>query len=333
MTFPVVITIAVAGDPADDQLTLADAAVVADTAQQAGVSALRLLDQPVGTPPPGPSGGAGRIVDPTVAAAYLAGRQGRIGYLVDVATTHQAPYNTARRVLSIDRATDGQAGIVLRAGAGDEVSDAVTAAPGPEDPAARWSDYAEVLTRLWESFPRSALIGDQDAAVVADHTAIRAIDHVGEFYRVAGPLDGPSSRQGRPVLAVTDVAIVGWDRAAALADVISVASDEASTAAEALANAVERVGRHRREITLIGRMPVDARREVNAEQLAERLAQFVAAHGLDGLELLPVGGVEAVLSVLASVVTVLAEPPGITLRDSLGVPEPIGQLVSTGTGA
>ncbi len=230
MTFPVVITIAVAGDPADDQLTLADATVVADTAQQAGAIALRLLDQPVGTQTPGSAVGPGRVVDPTVAAAYLAGRQGRIGYLVDVATTHQAPYNTARRVLSIDRATDGQVGIVLRTGAGDEVSDAVAARPGLGDPAARWSEYAEVLTRLWESFPRSALIGDQDAAVVADHTAIRPIDHAGDHYRVAGPLDGPSSRQGRPVLAVTDVATVGWDRAAALADVILVSADEAPTA-------------------------------------------------------------------------------------------------------
>jgi alkanesulfonate monooxygenase SsuD/methylene tetrahydromethanopterin reductase-like flavin-dependent oxidoreductase (luciferase family) len=333
MTFPVVITIAVAVDPADDQLTLADAAVVADTAQQAGAIALRLLDQPADTPTPGSARGPGRVLDPTVAAAYLAGRQGRIGYLVDVATTHQAPYNTARRVLSIDRATDGQVGIVLRAGAGDEVSDAVAAQPVPGDPAARWSEYAEVLARLWESFPRSALIGDQDAAVVADDTAIRPIDHAGEFYRVAGPLDGPSSRQGRPVLAVTDVATVGWDRAAALADVILVAADEAPTASEALANATERIGRPRREIALIGRLPVDARGEVNAEKLAERLAQFVAAHRLDGLELLPVGGVEAVLSVLASVVTVQAEPPGITLRDSLGVPEPIGSLVSTGSGA
>ena len=72
-----------------------------------------------------------------------------------------------------------------------------------------------MLTRLWESFPREALIGDQETRLVVDDALIRPIDHDGRFYRVAGPLDGPSSVQGRPVLAAADRAAL--DDAAAVA--------------------------------------------------------------------------------------------------------------------
>ena len=170
-------------------VSLAEARAVAALAEEAGVGAIRLLDR---SP-------AGHALDPTVVAAYLSGLGGRIGYVAEVPTTHHAPYNAARRALSLDRASGGLFGLALRPGEGDEVSDP-NAPQAPAGPAARWSEYAKVLVRLWESFPRKALVGDQGAAVVADDALIAPIDHEGVSYRVAGPLDGPSSVQRRPVL-------------------------------------------------------------------------------------------------------------------------------------
>lgn len=310
MSFPVVITLAVSG-------SLDDATVVADTAQQAGAVALRLLDDT-------PGATVGRVIDPSIAAAFLAGRQGRIGYLVDVPTSHQTPYNTARRVLSIDRATDGQAGVVLRPGTGDEVSDAV-ARRSVGQPAPRWSEYAEILTRLWDSFPRSALVGDQENAVVADDSAIEPIGHAGDHYRVAGPLDGPSSRQGRPVLVAADPETVGWDRLAAVADVVLVPASAAAQSVGALAAAAERVRRPRREVALLGRVEVDPTTETAAGTVAQ-LTELVETTGLDGLEVVPEGDLEAVLSVIGSVVTELADPPDVTLRASFGLVESVERL-------
>lgn len=171
-----------------DALSLADADAIAAVARDAGV-VLRLVE--------------GHL-DPTVVAGYLAGRHPGVELLVDIPTSHNAPYNTARRVLSLDRATGGRVGVVLRTGDGDEVSDAVTPDRSATDPAERWSEYASILTRLWASFPREALIGDQENEVVADDTLIHPIDHQGRFYRVAGPLDGPSSVRGRPEIAAVD---------------------------------------------------------------------------------------------------------------------------------
>jgi hypothetical protein len=62
-------------------ISLAEAAAVAALAQRAGVAALRLVD---GTP-------GVRTIDPSVVGAFLAGRYGDIGYLVDVPTTAGRP--------------------------------------------------------------------------------------------------------------------------------------------------------------------------------------------------------------------------------------------------
>ncbi|HEY1134034.1 MAG TPA: LLM class flavin-dependent oxidoreductase, partial [Nocardioides sp.] len=230
MSIPVLLDLTV-GEPAPDRahvVSLADAADLVTAAAAAGVVAVRLRD---GDAAPG-------VLDPSVVASYLASRAPDLGYLVDVPTTQHAPYNTARRVLSLDRATDGRTGVVLRPGVGDDVSDGAPDRPvGVVSVGERWTEYAAVLAGLWESFPREALVGDQAAAIVVDDTLLRPVGHDGAAYRVAGPLDGPSSVQGRPVLVAADVDVVGWAGVAASADVVLLETDDAADAADSLERA------------------------------------------------------------------------------------------------
>ncbi|MFE2179887.1 hypothetical protein ACFXB5_04615, partial [Streptomyces sp. NPDC059455] len=108
MTRTIVLDLAVGSS-----LSVADAIEIAAAARDTGVTAVRLLD-----------GGPDDVLDPTVVAAHLAGRFPESHWIVDAPTTHNAPYNLARRVLSLDRATAGRSGLALRAGDGDEVSEA-----------------------------------------------------------------------------------------------------------------------------------------------------------------------------------------------------------------
>ncbi|MFC4069509.1 LLM class flavin-dependent oxidoreductase [Actinoplanes subglobosus] len=286
MSLAVTVTIAVGDDPAVP--SLAEAGVIADLAARLGVAALRLTDA---------------ALDPTVVAAYLAGRHPGIGYLPEVPTTHQAPYNVARRILSLDRATAGRIGVALLPGDGDEVSDQ-NRPTDATDPARRWAEYAHVLTRLWESFPREALIGDQENAIVADDTLIRRIDHEGTFYRVAGPLDGPSSVQGRPVI-VADLGTLDLASVATSADVIVTGRP----------GGVDRGG-----AALFGRIAVGATTDPAA------LRDWAADHSLDGIELVPDGDVTAVLrAIVPHLISPAATPPP-TLRAALGLSEPLAVL-------
>lgn len=288
-------------------LSLAEADAVTALGQAVGVTGLRLVDAATGA----------QTLDPTVVGSYLAGRHGDIGYLADVPTTHQAPYNVARRVLSADRATEGRFGVTLRTGGGDEVSDATAPDPTATDPAGRWAEYADVLVRLWESFPRRALIGDVDRALVVDDTLIRPIRHEGRFYRVAGPLDGPSSVQGRPVLAAADLGVLDLGTAARSIDVAIV--DQAHTAGvdAAVTAALRQAGRDRTAVALIGRLTVP----VDESPSATAVRDWLDAAGLDGVVLAPAGGAQQVTDLLRSLVPRLHPARGATLRAGLGLPD------------
>lgn len=307
VSLPVLIELVV-GEPLPDAtttpLSLAEAAAIAEVAQQTGVTAIRLVDAVPGV----------RVLDPSVVASYLAGRVDGIGFLVDVPTSRHAPYNVARRVLSFDRATAGQVGVVLGVGDGDEVSEAAVPDPTATDPAERWSEYADVLRRLWESFPRQALIGDRERAIVVDDTLLRRLGHVGRFYRVAGPLDGPSSVQGRPLLVAADPAALGWTGPALFADVVIV--DRDSSAADlSLTSALERIDRPRDDVALLGRTVLGPGESNRAA--ASGLTSWISEAGLDGLVLAPDGTAAEISTLISALVPLLAPRRAETLRAAL----------------
>jgi alkanesulfonate monooxygenase SsuD/methylene tetrahydromethanopterin reductase-like flavin-dependent oxidoreductase (luciferase family) len=306
------------GEPASQQadgpalVSLADAGAVAAVAEEVGVASIRLVDGVA----------AGRTLDPTVVGAYLAGIHGGVGYVAEVPTTHNAPYNAARRVLSLDRATGGRVGVALRAGEGDEVSEATVPDPSATDPAQRWTEYARVLTRLWASFPREALIGDQAAGIVVEEALIKPINHEGPFYRVAGPLDGPSSVQGRPVV-VADLGVLDATAVAESADVVVVDREYAAGADAALAEALQQAGRSREDVALLGRVEVALDDPAAAAALGDELRAWADEHRLDGFELVPTGGTEAVVTALRALVPQLVDAAAVssapTLRAALGL--------------
>ena len=286
---------------APSQVSLAEADAIVAVAQDAGVTAIRLVDHR----------GGYRTLDPSVVAAHLAGKYADIGWVIDAPTTHNAPYNLARRVLSLDRATGGRAGVVLLAGTGDEVSDAAAPDRDATDSADRWLEYAHVLTQLWESFPAAALLGDQENAIVADAGLIRPIDFDGRFYRVAGPLDGPSSVQGRPLLIATEPATIGWPRVATLADAVIVDRNQIDSAAVELVTALHSVGRRRDAVALLARVS-DTR--------------AIPAHGIEGIVLAIDGGAPEILAAVRGLVPQSSAGRGDTLRTELELPVPEGVL-------
>ncbi|MFD1815276.1 LLM class flavin-dependent oxidoreductase [Rhodococcus gannanensis] len=283
------------GDPraGTRHVSLADADAIAAAATELGAAGLRLLDR-----------ADDRLAtDPSVAGAYLAGRHDGLAYVIDASTTNNAPYNLARRVLSFDRATGRGVGLVLRPGSGDEVSDAVVPDTTATDSAERWLEYARILSGLWASFPADALLGDQEAAIVADDSRIRPIDHEGRFYRVAGPLDGPATTRGLPTTVVADAAALGWGRVAAVADTVIVELDDIDGADGALTAALEAAGRRRADVTLLVRVDGD----VDPAGLRARSSDA----GTDGFVVAPTGDAESIADAVRRLVPALASPAGV----------------------
>ncbi len=122
-----------------------------------------------------------------------------------------APYNAARRFLSLDHLSGARAGVLFTAGDAEAEGTA---------------ERIDVIRALWNSWPVDTLIADRDRGVFATTEGIRRVAHEGARYRVAGPLNSPSSRQGEPVSLWRVSSAEELDRAGGLVDLVLIEDPE-----------------------------------------------------------------------------------------------------------
>src|SRR5260370_33034937 len=87
-----------------------------------------------------------------------------------------------------------------------------------------------VVKALWDSGADDAVVNDRSGGRYARPDRIRPINHRGDYYRVAGPLNLPRCPQGRPVLVQAGSSDIGRRFAARHADAVFTAHVEKATA-------------------------------------------------------------------------------------------------------
>jgi hypothetical protein len=180
-------------------------------------------------------GAASTAADATIAAWTLLDRLADVGVLAEIrAGADDHPYNVARRIATLDHLSGGRAGAIL------------VAEPADGDVAA---ETADVLQRLWRSWPLDAVAVAKDAAEFTRSGAIAPIDHRGPALTVMGPLNVPSTPQGTPVLgwnvagpapAGADLVIAGGD--ADVADGPALVVDAGAAGLDAALRRVDALG-------------------------------------------------------------------------------------------
>jgi FMN-dependent oxidoreductase (nitrilotriacetate monooxygenase family) len=125
-----------------------------------------------------------------------------VGLIATASTSYNEPYNLARRFATLDHLSDGRAGwnIVTSASQAEARNFGLEGRADHADRYRRATEFVGVVNKLWDSWEDGALLGDKESGLYADPVRTHAIDHVGDFFRVAGPLSVPRSPQGRPVL-------------------------------------------------------------------------------------------------------------------------------------
>jgi len=132
-----------------------------------------------------------------------------------------------------------------------------------------------VVKALWDSWADDAVLDDRAGGVYAKADRIRPIDHRGEFYQVAGPLNMPRCPQGRPVLVQAGSSDTGRRFAARHAEAVFTAHMAKATAQEfyadlkALAAAEGRNPAH--VLILPGLSPMIGATEAEAQRLAREV--------------------------------------------------------------
>ncbi|SNS66455.1 LLM class flavin-dependent oxidoreductase [Rhodococcoides kyotonense] len=216
-------------------------------------------------------------LDPTLLTSALAGSTSHIGLIPTASTSLNKPYNLARRILTLDHVSGGRAGwnavttFEHRAGRNFGIDEL----PDRDERYGRAAEFVDVTVGLWDSWEDDALVGDQSEAHFADPQKVHALQHQGEFYSVAGPLNVIRSPQGRPVLVQAGSSPQGIEFAARHAEVIygtQFGLEGAASFSDAVGRGALAAGRQRSDVKILpGLVPLVGSTEAEAREKFDEL--------------------------------------------------------------
>ena len=125
-----------------------------------------------------------------------------VGFGLTYATTFMHPFYVARLFNSLDHVTNGR--IAFNVIASSRGADAANY--GFDELMEhglryeRMEEFIDVCRALWDSAAADAFSWDRETGIVADPAKVHAINHVGKFFKVRGPLNCMPSPQIHPVL-------------------------------------------------------------------------------------------------------------------------------------
>jgi FMN-dependent oxidoreductase (nitrilotriacetate monooxygenase family) len=159
-------------------------------------------------------------LEPLTLLSAVATHTRSIGLVGTASSTYNSPFNLARRFASLDHISHGRAGwnVVTSFDTGtsrnyglDEHLDYATRY-------GRALEAVRVIQGLWDSYEDDAFPADVQRGVFLDPTRLHALNHVGEHFRVDGPLNLSRSAQGQPVIFQAGVSEDGRNLAAHVAE-------------------------------------------------------------------------------------------------------------------
>lgn len=166
--------------------------------------------------------GNGAALEPLTLLSALAAVTERIGLIGTATTTYNEPYHVARTFASLDSISGGRAGwnLVTSDNASEAANFGRDVHVGHASRYARAREFHEVVTGLWDSWDDDAYRNDKEGGVLFDPAHLHALQHRGEHFSVAGPLNVARSPQARPVQVQAGGSEAGRALAAATAEVI-----------------------------------------------------------------------------------------------------------------
>lgn len=219
--------------------------------------------------------------EPLTLLSAIASRTKNIGLVATATTTYYPPFLLARLFASLDNVSNGRAGwnLVTSAAASEAQNFGLDQHPEPEVRYARAAEFATVVKGLWESWEDDAFPRDRDSGLFADPGKLHILNHHGEHFAVAGPLNVPRSPQGHPVVVQAGSSEPGRELAAATAEVVFTAHQTLESAADFYADVKGRMARYGRAPDTLKIMPgvmaVVGDSERHAREKYEELQELV----------------------------------------------------------
>jgi FMN-dependent oxidoreductase (nitrilotriacetate monooxygenase family) len=159
-------------------------------------------------------------LEPLTLLSAVATHTTNIGLIATASSTYNSPFNLARRLASLDQISNGRAGWNVVTSFDSQVSKNF-GLDEHLDYATRYGrarEFVEVARGLWDSYEDDAFPADVERGIFLDPAKLHALNHVGEHFKVAGPLNLSRSPQGQPVIFQAGVSEDGRNLAAQVAE-------------------------------------------------------------------------------------------------------------------
>ena len=214
-------------------------------------------------------------LEPLTLLSAIAGATSHIGLVATLTASYWEPFNVARQFASLDLISRGRAGwnVVTTGleGAARNYGREEHFEHGLRYKRAR--EHLAVVRGLWDSYEDDAFPRDKARGVFLDKDKLHALNHKGEFFSVAGPLNISRSRQGQPVIFQAGSSEDGREFAASEAEGIDSNDESFEDAREYYEDIKRRVRAHGREpehlLIFPGLTPVIAETDEAARRLEE----------------------------------------------------------------
>lgn len=220
--------------------------------------------------------------EPLTVLSALASVTRHLGLVGTLSTSYSEPFTVARQFASLDHLSHGRAGwnVVTSPLEGSAKNFSREKHP---DHALRYriaDEYLNVVKGLWDSWEEDAFIRDKASGQFFDPAKLHTLNHHGDFFQVAGPLNIGRTPQGRPIIFQAGASEDGKKLAARHADAIFTHHE---TLAEAQAfyrdvkQQLEKHGRRHDELHIFqGVSVIVGDSEADAEQQYQTTAALVS---------------------------------------------------------
>ncbi len=187
-------------------------------------------------------------LEPFTLLSALAAVTDHIGLIGTVSTTYNEPFHVARKFASLDHISKGRAGWNIVT-SGSEIEANNFNRDSHLEHSKRYErakEFLQVTTSLWDSWEDDAIVINRSSGAFADNDKVREINHVGETFKVRGPLNIPRSPQGYPVLVQAGSSEDGKEFAAEYAEAIFTAQQTLAEAQQFYSDVKGRLAKYGR---------------------------------------------------------------------------------------
>jgi len=159
-------------------------------------------------------------LEPLTLLSAVAVHTRHLGLIGTLTTTYNSPFNLARRFASLDHISKGRAGwnVVTSFDVGVAKNFGLEQHLDYPTRYGRALEFVKVVQGLWDSYEDDAFPADVERDVFLDPTRLHALEHKGQYFSVAGPLNLSRSPQGQPVIFQSGQSDDGRSLAAQIAE-------------------------------------------------------------------------------------------------------------------